>query len=365
MTADPMSLLEQRFRTVLRMLPAWYRAEREDEMVASFLEAGGDVDDEDNPKPRWSEIASVAALALRVRLGDAGGRPPRLRWGEAVRLVAALGLLYQAALGCWALLGSLRLYTGVGVSLHRDWVIAAIGEPGSPDRLAWIGWVLVDAAVVAAYLTLLGGHRRIAKILALLILAYPARAVGDTIRASFGLRTLEWDTLGYDMLASLLALVTVAALYAGFHRAAPALTHTRRWLAALPAVAAPLALGQLPLLFASLRAADGWLALLLPSSLFCLLLAAATIGYACLHVFTPQHRTPSWPLALALLAAAAFGTVLGQVRYPSSHLSSGLAVATSIEAGAAATTCLVLIGLARHASRSHTHTPGRTPARSA
>ncbi|MBE1588278.1 hypothetical protein ACFPOI_52785 [Nonomuraea angiospora] len=62
-------LLEQRYRHVLRLLPASYRAEREEEMVAEFMDMSGEVPDEVNPRPRWGEIASVLALSVRIRLG--------------------------------------------------------------------------------------------------------------------------------------------------------------------------------------------------------------------------------------------------------------------------------------------------------
>lgn len=68
------TLLEQRYRTVLRMLPAYYRAEREEEMVETYLD---DMDeaDQDLARPAWGEVASIAALSVRTRLGSAGAPP--------------------------------------------------------------------------------------------------------------------------------------------------------------------------------------------------------------------------------------------------------------------------------------------------
>jgi hypothetical protein len=63
---------KDRYRQVLRVLPASYRAERQEEMVCAFLEGSGDLRDEDNPRPRWPEIASVVALSVRVRVGGVG-----------------------------------------------------------------------------------------------------------------------------------------------------------------------------------------------------------------------------------------------------------------------------------------------------
>ncbi|GAA0374752.1 hypothetical protein GCM10009530_26600 [Microbispora corallina] len=67
-----MSLLEDPYRRVLRLLPASYREGREEEMVAAFLE--GSPGAGDNARPRWPEVASVAALAIRVRLGGPGSQ---------------------------------------------------------------------------------------------------------------------------------------------------------------------------------------------------------------------------------------------------------------------------------------------------
>ena len=60
-----MSVLEDRYRRVLRALPAAYRARWEEEMVATFL-ASMATDDPDEAeylgdygRPSWSEVASV------------------------------------------------------------------------------------------------------------------------------------------------------------------------------------------------------------------------------------------------------------------------------------------------------------------
>ncbi|MEU0571781.1 helix-turn-helix transcriptional regulator [Nonomuraea sp. NPDC005983] len=60
------SLLEQRYRHVLRLLPASYRSEREEEMAAEFMDMSGEVPDEVNPRPRWGEMP-VAGRAGRAR----------------------------------------------------------------------------------------------------------------------------------------------------------------------------------------------------------------------------------------------------------------------------------------------------------
>jgi hypothetical protein len=44
--ADPG--LEESYRGWLRLLPAWYRRDREEEMVATFMEAAGSAEDAEN-----------------------------------------------------------------------------------------------------------------------------------------------------------------------------------------------------------------------------------------------------------------------------------------------------------------------------
>ena len=83
-----MSRLEQRYRLLLRtLLPASYRKVWEEDMVATFLESMDTDDAEaaeylaDYGRPSWSEVASVAALAIRLRLGAAGAPPRYVAWG--------------------------------------------------------------------------------------------------------------------------------------------------------------------------------------------------------------------------------------------------------------------------------------------
>ncbi|MGH3910939.1 MAG: hypothetical protein ACRDRM_08905, partial [Pseudonocardiaceae bacterium] len=96
-----MSRLETRYRALLRLLPGWYRSQREAEMVATFLEGTQEIDLE-YAWPGWSETARVVALAVRLRLCAPDAPARSLAWRQAARLVAVLGLLANAIL---ALLG--------------------------------------------------------------------------------------------------------------------------------------------------------------------------------------------------------------------------------------------------------------------
>ncbi|WP_062431029.1 hypothetical protein [Herbidospora daliensis] len=268
-----MTALESRYRRVLRLLPASYRAEREEEMVSAFLDGAGPAGDD--ARPRWPEIASVAALAVRLRLGA---------WGGAVRLTALIGLAFQAAMSCVYLAQTL----GVHGLLPYPAGELPIGEPASAERLWHLVRELSSVLWIAAYVALVRGRPRVAKATALLglILYVPASP------------------------ESLPLVVTVAALLAGFHRDAPT-HHHPRWLTALPLLAGAALFLVVTLatwaMTASIRSpqfpgswawAWPWLS---PSGLSSLALLVACTGYVVTYLSTPRRRSPSVPLALAIL----------------------------------------------------------------
>ncbi|WP_370017726.1 hypothetical protein [Planotetraspora sp. GP83] len=300
-----MSLLEERYRRVLRLLPASYRTAREDEMVSAFLEGSEGVVDDDNPRPRWSEVASVAALSVRVRLGGIGAAPRFFAWGETVRLVALLGLAFQAALGYVTFGNGLQGYGLVGPA-HPDYA-APFGDPGSADRLWHVIRLAADLLGPAAFVALVLGRVQIAKAAALLGLA---AAVYDVASA---------HAPGDVMLRSmapvvLMLLVPVLALLAGFHRDAPVVRRPL-WVAALPIVAGCLLYGVLTVL-GSMSLAPlidvrvwpwiwPWMA---PSGLACLAILLASVAWAVRSGRARRSgrtgqtgRRPSVPLALAIL----------------------------------------------------------------
>src|SRR4029453_5882273 len=93
-----MTRLERRYRLLLRLLPRWYRAEREEEMVGTFLGERDDALDLEYSFPGWVETRAVAVLAVRTRLAPPRGPARAVAMGNAVRVVAVLGLLTHAAL---------------------------------------------------------------------------------------------------------------------------------------------------------------------------------------------------------------------------------------------------------------------------
>lgn len=294
-----MSLLEDRYRYVLRMLPASYRAEREEEMVCAFLEGAGDLDDADNPRPRWSEIASVAALSARVRLGGAGAPPRFIVRGETIRLVAVLGLGFHAAMSCVWLADLLRIYGILGSPPAVDQ--AVLGAAGSAERLWGIVRNLSGLLWVVAFVSLVRGRSRTAKTSALI-------ALGLYYGSLFPIGGVTWDeSVKAGVVQSLAFVLPVLALLAGFHRDAPR-PRRPRWVAALPVGAGVLLYAALGVLHAMMSApavdlsAWSWLwPWLGETGLACLALLAASVACVGTQLRVPAMRTPSLPWALAIL----------------------------------------------------------------
>ncbi|MHC1560594.1 hypothetical protein ACR9E3_16680 [Actinomycetospora sp. C-140] len=233
-----MTRLEDRYRRLLRVLPAWYRAEREDEMVDVFLEgrAGDDSADLDAEYgwPGWGETASVAGLAVRTRVGGDGAPAGPRRVGDTVRAAAVGAVLINAA--------------GAAVTVLWQLVAIVVGpsEAGVvTDGLlhpAGVGWWSSIAFVLGlcwlpAWTALTSGRRGGALVLA------AAACVPDVVALVLPAGPSTLMTLAF----SLFELATVALLLLGFHRdaALPEVAHPWAWLGgavAVLAVVAPLVL---------------------------------------------------------------------------------------------------------------------------
>ncbi|WP_173525421.1 hypothetical protein [Nonomuraea antri] len=221
-----MSLLERRYRSVLRLLPAAYRAEREEEMVAAFMEMSGDAPDEENLRPRWGEIASVVALATRVRLGGAGSAPRSFAWGATVRLIALLGLAFQSVYAVFTIADLIRagaLRAGSEAVLTPGSTVVLLNF-GKITQLG--GGALICSAV--AFIAIMRGRVRVARIAALLgllpALIHPFTQPGWPWIDPF------WPSdLGYLLSVAVPAI----ALLLGFHADVPPL-RSPWWLTLLP-----------------------------------------------------------------------------------------------------------------------------------
>ena len=302
-----MNRLEQRYRLVLRtLLPASYRKLWEEDMVATFLESMDSDDAEaaeylaDFGRPSWSEVASVAALAVRLRLGAADAPLRSGARGEALRLVALMGLLVHAAAA--TIEAGSRLWLGGRV----DWLAAPPGDwaPFLPHS-AWPTITTIAGLLwLPAYVGLLLGHRRAAQLLAFLALL-PAAAAAISVATDLPtLAPLVLPAWANLLLSGLLVLALAA-----FHHDAPPVPR-RPWLLAL-GVAIAVLMGLSPLV----RPTTPWVLLDWPG-LYCLALVGAALAHLAGPALGRTGRAPSWSLALALLAPVVVGLrVLSLLQY--------------------------------------------------
>ncbi|WP_152610989.1 hypothetical protein [Amycolatopsis sp. MJM2582] len=276
-----MNRLEERYRRVLRLLPASYRQAWEEDMVATFLLSELPEDDEeaefaaDHGRPSWPEVASVVALAVRLRLGGDGAAPRYLVWGETVRRLALVGLLVQAV----------AALAGIGAWLWSPGMtnVVAPGQAAEVQALLGLLWV-------AAYLCLVTGRWRVARLLAALALVRAVVFFGVDLAAVEGAFGLSW-TIGL-----LLDALPVLALVA-FHRQAPPVK-TRPWLVAL-AVGVALLTVALLLTYVTVPVLVDW------PSVVCAAVFAAAVVYLSVPRLGWRRATVSWSTALASLALAA------------------------------------------------------------
>lgn len=276
-----MTPLEHRYRMLLRVLPAWYRDDRDEEMVATFLaarHAGDDTDDLDQEYgwPGWAEAFATAALAVRTRLAATGAPPRALAAGGIVRTAALLGLLIQSAFAAATLTGAL--------------VTAARQQPGTVVTPLPVGQVLPLLAVLPL-VSLLRGHRGWARIWGLCAVAPTVITLAAKVIQPPG---TVWPAVVVD----LPLWVAVACLFAGFHRAAPAPRPTP-WLRALVAAVALSVLWQAVV---SLVAPVPWTWVTIddPAALPSWGVVLAGVAYLALAAVRPGVAGGSWPGAVAV-----------------------------------------------------------------
>ncbi|GHE06179.1 hypothetical protein [Streptomyces alanosinicus] len=208
------TLLEARYRTVLRLLPAYYRREREEEMVETYL---GDLDRDtlDQSRPTLGEMASVTALAVRSRLGAAGAPRPYVVLGSAARLFALAAVLLLAADAVVEPVLQLTWTFTRGGAERRMFLSGFTGRGPLAGTIAVAQWFLPLGWTVA-YFALLRGRRRLARI-AVLVAALPSlwpllRAVTDPV---------PLPEPAFVTTLALLAWLPALMLCAAHHRDAP------------------------------------------------------------------------------------------------------------------------------------------------
>ncbi|WP_030989185.1 hypothetical protein [Streptomyces sp. NRRL S-1813] len=282
------TLLEQRYRTALRLLPSYYRAEREEEMVETYLH-GIDEQDRDEMRLAWGEVAGIAALALRTRMGAAGAPARYAIFGATVRLFALLSVLLHAASALTERALFLTWLKGAPAS-DRELSLGGFTGHGALPGLYGAALWLLPLAWTVAYMALLRDHRHTAFVFALLA------ALPDLASA---LHHVDggWGTVSValSLTTTAFAWLTVLALCCGFHRDAPP--------ARLPlASPGPALMGTCVLMGASIVvwpgvADTGWAG----GSAF---IAAAALSLVARRR-SPKHvADPALPLALAALGLA-------------------------------------------------------------
>jgi hypothetical protein len=303
MNAEPD--LERRYRRVLRLLPGYYRARWEEDMVAAFLESCLTGDQEEDEftlefgRPTWPEVASVAAQAARLYLGGAGAPDRYFAWGQAVRGAVLAVLLFHAVRGLDGFVRLAWAHRLLGVPAPPASVL--VTAPGGfwPNTFYQVGYVWI-----AVYGLLILGRYRAARVLAALAVLPDLAALVQTRLAGSPPAVSAWAYW------ALLEVVPVAAM-AAFHVGAPPVPR-RPWLPALPA-AYLLVCGPVLAIQATGNAA--WLPDI--PGICCLLVALACLAQApraWSRTWSRSRLRPSagagagagvWSLTLTLLAALA------------------------------------------------------------
>jgi hypothetical protein len=292
--------LEQRYRRVLRLLPGYYRATWEEDMVAAFLDGWltGDPDEDsvtmEYDRPTRQEIASVVALAARLYLGGAGTPRRYFAWGQAVRRAVLAVVLVHATQG-------LAVLTLLTWRRHlAGWLPASLAAPGPGG--AWPMVVnTVDCVWIVIFAALVLGYHRTARVIAALAVA---ASLAFLLQAQLaGLLERPPGSWGSWFLLDLAPLLAMAA----FHPDAPPAA-TRAWLLALPGY---YLLVPVPVMVIQATGNQAWL----PDSagLGCLVVSLACLAHAPRALSLSRSRARSrraagsgvWSLALTLLAAVA------------------------------------------------------------
>jgi hypothetical protein len=262
------SLLEQRYRMALRLLPTDYRKRWGDDMVATFLEGAYESAPDDPElvemgRPTWGEIRAVVGLSIRLRLGGAEAPArPRL-WGDAVRQFALLALVAFA---------SVAIVGPVVALLARAGAFDPVATPDTWEKAAQMLELLWVAPL---FLVLFGQFRAARGVAAAAVVADVGVQVLVVVMVGTA-SNLTWFLVG-------LGAVVVASL--GLYQSSTPRPRPAPWLAS----AAILAALSMVTAFAGIVAID-WFGL-------------CCVAVVCAGLIV--RHSPSWTLAVALAAVAA------------------------------------------------------------
>ena len=286
--------LEWRYRRVLRLLPGWYREQREEDMVAAFLDSWltGDPEADEYISraggPSLAETASVAGLAARLYVTGAGAPRRHFAQGQAIRRAVLAVMLMHAVLG-------------LDLLVRSAWSQRLLGLPAPPANLvtatpggSWLTvYYLVNVAWIVVFVTLVLGHHRTAHIIAALAIVPDLVALVHAQRT--GIMPAPFGPWAFWVLLNLIPVLAMTA----FHRDAPPAAR-RPWLLALPA-------GYL-LVYVPLTVVQGtgnvaWVPDV--AGQYCIVVALACLAHAPRAWSRQAAGSGVWSLALTLLAAVA------------------------------------------------------------
>ncbi|HEY4021919.1 MAG TPA: hypothetical protein VGM75_24760 [Pseudonocardiaceae bacterium] len=189
------SPLERRYRRLLRVLPKWYRRDREDEMVATLLE---DRQDRLDRGPGLGEALAVLGLAMRTRLPTTV--PARtVAAGNAARAIALFGLAIASVMATYEIV------------IWLDVVVNGYPQFMTARHLAvlLLGHLAVPAAFTAVMLGRIGWAR------ALGVVALVPGAIDVVTDARSG----RWTVFSTEVTAEVTLWLAVACLFLAATRA--------------------------------------------------------------------------------------------------------------------------------------------------
>lgn len=211
----PPSRVERRYRTLLRLLPEWYRAGREEEMVSVYLDGGcrGPLD-----WPDFREWCAILALSTRawLRGNSAAARRP-MDWRDVVQRMALLGLVLQ-----------------FGPAIFVLFQVFFVVRPGSihlvnlvPTSQWWLELLVVLSATMTgpALWALIRNHRGWGRALAAVSATAAVLTLGFAI-------SISGSTFVIVLLRSFTVWLTLAAVIVGFAEPSRRSSHSRGWLLA-------------------------------------------------------------------------------------------------------------------------------------
>jgi hypothetical protein len=138
------SQLEQRYRRVLRLLPAGYRQAWEEDMVASFLQS---AEDSRSDRITLGERLSVVWLAIRLWLRGSHAARGWALWYHVVYGIGLLVLLYQAVDATVTAGSTIVFLASIRIG------IAPWGEPAVLIQFVGLLWIPTFACLVLRRVT--------------------------------------------------------------------------------------------------------------------------------------------------------------------------------------------------------------------